>query len=143
MSVPAMIGHLRREKPSVRGSRGWANLGRGPFQIGYFSRFAPGAAAPNFADPVVLLRAPYRLSFSYAGGDRVWQPSWHDAEALPAAVLLTVQDAVSGRTLPISRIAVIHVSAPSDSVCGPSDKTCDAAPADSAIRHADSGPLGQ
>ena len=34
----------------------------------------PGAEAePSFADPVVLLRAPYRVSFSYAGSDRVWK----------------------------------------------------------------------
>jgi general secretion pathway protein J len=109
--------------------------------------FAPeAAAAPNFADPVVLLRTPYRVSFSYAGGDRVWRPSWRDAETLPAAVLLTVQDAVTGRTLPISRIAIVHVSAAADSVCSQSDSNCattPAAPADATIRHASNGPLGQ
>jgi general secretion pathway protein J len=109
--------------------------------------FTPGAAAaPSFADPVVLLRAPYCVSFSYAGSDRIWKPSWRDAEALPAAVLLTVQDAVTGRTLPISRIAVIHVSAPADSVCGQAETNCaaaPAAPADAAIRHASNVPLGQ
>jgi general secretion pathway protein J len=109
--------------------------------------FAPEAAAgANFADPVVLLRTPYRVSFSYAGADRIWRPSWHDAEMLPAAVLLSVQDAITGRTLPVSRIAVIHISAPADSVCGPADNNCAATPAapiDAAIRHAESGPLGQ
>jgi len=38
----------------------------------------------QFGDPVVLFRAPFRLSFSYAGKDRVWKSSWHDAEKLPA-----------------------------------------------------------
>jgi len=94
------------------------------------AKFAPGAeAAPNFANPVVLLRAPYRVSFSYAGSDRVWKHSWRDSETLPAAVLLTVRDAVSGRTLPISRIAVIHISAPADGVCDQAGKSCDAKPA--------------
>jgi general secretion pathway protein J len=38
---------------------------------------------PNFTDPVVLLRAPYRVSFSYAGADRVWRDTWRDAVVLP------------------------------------------------------------
>jgi general secretion pathway protein J len=108
--------------------------------------FAPEAAAQNFVEPVVLLRTPYRVSFSYAGADRVWRPSWRDAESLPSAVLLTVQDAVTGRTLPISRIAVIHVSAPADSICSPAANDCAAtpsAPADGTIRHASNEASGQ
>ena len=34
----------------------------------------------HFAEPVVLLRAPFRLSFAYAGQDRVWKSSWHDSK---------------------------------------------------------------
>ena len=108
--------------------------------------FAPEAAAPSFVEPVVLLRTPYRVSFSYAGADRVWKPSWRDAESLPAAVLLTVHDTVSGRTLPISRIAVIHVSAPADSVCSTADNNCAATspgPANGTIRRASSEASGQ
>ena len=30
-------------------------------------------AAARFADPVVLVRSPYRVTFAYAGADRVWQ----------------------------------------------------------------------
>jgi general secretion pathway protein J len=86
-------------------------------------------AAPHFTDPVVLLRAPYRISFSYAGGDRVWKQSWNDSETLPAAVLLTVRDDVTGHALPISRIAVIHVTAPADGACNQAEKNCSAAPA--------------
>jgi general secretion pathway protein J len=58
---------------------------------------------------------------------------------------LTVHDAVTGRTLPISRIAVVHVSAPADSVCNPADNNCatPSAPADGTTRHASNGPLGQ
>jgi len=92
--------------------------------------FTPGVEeAPHFVDPVVLLRAPYRLSFSYAGSDRIWKPTWRDQDALPAAVLLTVRDAVTGRTLPLSRIAVLHVSAPADAVCNKTEKNCDGAAA--------------
>ena len=76
-----------------------------------------GEAQPNFADPVVLLQPRYRVSFAYAGSDRVWKAAWHDSEELPAAVLLTVHDTLSGRALPISRIAVVHISAPPDGLC--------------------------
>jgi general secretion pathway protein J len=111
------------------------------------AKFAPGAeAAPNFANPVVLLRAPYQVSFSYAGSDRVWKHSWRDSETLPAAVLLTVRDGVTGRSLQISRIAVIHISAPADGVCNPAEKSCDpkpAAPADGTMRTTSNGEAGK
>jgi general secretion pathway protein J len=63
----------------------------------------------HFGDPVVLLRAPYRLSFAYAGEDRAWKSSWRDSEKLPAKVRLTVRDASSGRVLTLSTVATIHV----------------------------------
>lgn len=93
--------------------------------------FAPGTEVElNFADPVVLLRSPYRVSFSYAGSDRVWKDSWREAEQLPAAVLLTVRDTITGRKLPISRIAVVHISASADSLCAqPESGKCNAKPA--------------
>ena len=45
------------------------------------------------AIPVVLLRAPFRLSFAYAGPDRVWKSTWQEADKLPAMIRLTVRDA--------------------------------------------------
>ena len=63
----------------------------------------------HFGEPVVLLRAPYRLSFAYAGEDRAWKSSWRDSEKLPAKVRLTVRDASSGRVLTLSTVATIHV----------------------------------
>ena len=32
----------------------------------------------HFGDPVVLLRKPFRLSFAYAGPDRIWDVCEHD-----------------------------------------------------------------
>ena len=52
-------------------------------------------AVANFADPVVLVRSPFRVTFSYAGADRVWQRSWRDASQLPRAVRVTVRDDVT------------------------------------------------
>ncbi len=87
--------------------------------------FAPGQANRlNFSDPVVLLRAPYRVSFSYAGPDRNWLSTWRESEALPSAVLMTVRDAVTERTLAVSRIAVIHVNASAESTCTRAEGGC-------------------
>ncbi len=63
----------------------------------------------KFTEPVVLVRSPLRVVFAYAGPDHVWQPTWRGAERLPRAVRVTLRDAVSGRTLPASSVATIHV----------------------------------
>jgi general secretion pathway protein J len=60
--------------------------------------------------PVVLARAPFRISFAYAGADRVWKSAWIDAPELPTAVRVTVRNAVTGRTLSVSTAAIIHVN---------------------------------
>jgi general secretion pathway protein J len=77
----------------------------------------------HFSDPVVLLRAPYRLSFAYAGPDRIWKNVWRGADKLPTMIRLTVRDASSERVLSVSTIAPIHVQAPSD--CTQPDGKCD------------------
>lgn len=79
--------------------------------------FAPLAAGVSpseqihVADPVVLLRPPLRMSFSYAGPDRVFRDDWHDMDKLPAAIMLTVRDA-SERVLSVSTVTPVHVNAP-------------------------------
>lgn len=45
-----------------------------------------------FGDPVVLLRAPFRVSFAFAGTDRVWRNAWIRKDALPSVVRFTVRD---------------------------------------------------
>lgn len=64
------------------------------------------------ADPVVLLRPPLRMSFAYAGPDRVFRDEWHDKDQLPAAIMLTVRDAASERVLSVSTVTPVHVNAP-------------------------------
>jgi general secretion pathway protein J len=78
--------------------------------------FAPvdpnaGVDQSRLGDPVVLARAPFRLSFAYAGGDRVWKSTWIDAAELPTAVRVTVRNATTGRTLSVSTAALVHVTA--------------------------------
>ncbi|HET6839984.1 MAG TPA: prepilin-type N-terminal cleavage/methylation domain-containing protein [Bradyrhizobium sp.] len=77
----------------------------------------------QFGDPVVLLRVPFRLSFSYAGRDLAWKSSWHDADRLPAAIRLTVRDATTERVLSVSTVASIHADAPAVN-CAPPGKDC-------------------
>ncbi len=89
---------------------------QGPAVVRTRAMFAPGAAAaqPQFADPVLLLRAPYRTSFSYAGKDGVWKSEWRGAGRLPTAVRITIRGATSDRALAISTIAAIRTELPAD-----------------------------
>lgn len=92
------------------------------------TRFTPLADGVSLSEqvhlgsPVVLLRAPYRLSFAYAGPDRAWKSAWKDANKLPAMIRLTVRDAASQRVLSVSTIAPVHVQIPSD--CTKPDGNC-------------------
>lgn len=76
----------------------------------------PQGASPSqqlhLADPVVLLRAPLRLSFAYAGSDKVFRDDWHNADKLPAAIRLTVRDTASEHVLAVSTVTPVHVDTP-------------------------------
>lgn len=80
-----------------------------------FTPLPPGASIleqVHTADPVVLLTPPMRLSFAYAGPDRVFRDTWRDNAKLPSIVRLTVRDAGSERVLSISTATLVHVDAP-------------------------------
>ena len=76
----------------------------------------------HFGDPVVLLRAPFRLSFAYAGPDRIWKTSWRDSDNLPSMIRLTVRDAATERVLSVSTVTPVHVQVSSD--CAQPDGSC-------------------
>jgi general secretion pathway protein J len=76
----------------------------------------------NFTDPVVLLRAPFRVSFSYSAGDGSWSDTWQNASQLPAAVRFLIRDSTTGRTLAISSAAMVHVELPAD--CAADQQSC-------------------
>jgi general secretion pathway protein J len=79
----------------------------------------------------LLLRPPYRLSFAYAGKDRVWKSSWHDADKLPSAIKLTVRDAASERILAISTVTPVHVDSSAQGDCDSQPGgNCDGKPGD-------------
>src|SRR5262249_51308428 len=78
-----------------------------PFGVGDGS-----ASQLSFTDPVVLLRAPFRVTFSYSSGDGSWKDTWQQASELPAAVRFLVRDTTTGRTLAISSATMVHVELP-------------------------------
>lgn len=83
--------------------------------------FSPGVGgvgslgAPFFSNAVVLIRAPYRVSFSYAGPDRQWQDSWSGRAELPRAIRIRIRDGATATTLTVSTAALVHVEAPARS----------------------------
>ena len=88
--------------------------------------FTPGSGSIDqifLGDPVVLLRAPYRLTFAYADKDGVWKGSWHDASTLPSAVRMTVRDAATDRALPVSTVAVVRSNLPAECANGDCDES--------------------
>jgi general secretion pathway protein J len=89
-----------------------------PFGLGDVS--ASQLSQLNFADPVVLLRAPFRVSFSYSQGDGSWTDTWNNADQLPAAVRFLIRDSTTGRTLAVSSATMVHVEIPADCAGGAS-----------------------
>jgi general secretion pathway protein J len=71
---------------------------------------------PRPSDPVVLVRAPYRITFSYAGPDRVWRSVWRGERKLPSAIRVQLRDAATDRTLSVSTATLVHAEMPSDCV---------------------------
>jgi general secretion pathway protein J len=93
---------------------------RGPMLVRATAPFVPLPAVEGelgrlrFAEPVVLVRQPYRVQFAFAGADRQWRTVWQDADRLPSAIRVTVRDGITGRTLQLSTAARIHVNAPAE-----------------------------
>ena len=94
---------------------------RGPALVRTRAPFVPadpeggpqsGRANPQFADPVALIRTPFRVSFAYAGPDRVWRPTWQEQPRLPDAIRITVRSAATGRTIAASTTATIRTEIP-------------------------------
>jgi general secretion pathway protein J len=88
---------------------------RGPALVRSTAPFTPAVRdlrEIEFSNPVVLIRAPYRISFSYAGPDRMWRDTWRGAAQLPRVVRVSVRDFASSRALAVSTSAVIRAELP-------------------------------
>jgi general secretion pathway protein J len=88
----------------------------GPALVRSRSAFVPmdANAQIRFADPVVLIRSPYRVIFAYAGADDTWQPTWRNATELPRRVRITVRDGVTQQKLAVSTAALVHIDTPAE-----------------------------
>jgi len=86
----------------------------GPALVRSRSAFVPmdAYAQARLADPVVLIRSPYRVMFAYAGSDDTWQPTWRDAAELPRRIRITVRDGVTQQRLAVSTAALVHIDTP-------------------------------
>jgi general secretion pathway protein J len=65
----------------------------------------------RFADQVVLVRAPFRVTFSYAGPDQVWQPEWRGQMQLPEKIRIAVRNSTTGQLLGMSSASIVHADA--------------------------------
>ena len=84
---------------------------RGPLLVRSTAPFVPtiaDGAELVFGDPVAMLRGPYRVSFSYAGADRVWHDDWRRAAQLPRTIRVLVRDAAASQTLAVSTSIPVH-----------------------------------
>lgn len=101
----------------------------GPTLVRTRARFVPVILGVNdrdpipFADPVVLLRPPYRVSFAYAGADRVWQNAWHGARQIPRAIRVTIRDS-GGRILAASTATGVHSEWPVECILAKAGPDC-------------------
>jgi general secretion pathway protein J len=86
----------------------------GPALVRTRAPFVPmdANAQVRLADPVVLLRSPYRVMFAYAGSDDVWRPTWRNAVELPQRVRIIVRDGVTQQRLAVSTAALVHIDTP-------------------------------
>jgi general secretion pathway protein J len=91
----------------------------GPALVRARARFVPTVSPADqtfFSDPVVLLRAPYRVTFAFAGPDQVWTTSWVGVPRLPSAIRLAIRDAATGQALAVSTATTVHAQVPAECV---------------------------
>jgi len=71
----------------------------------------PRDAQILFGDQVVLIRAPFRVTFSYAGPDQIWQKEWRGQMQLPEKIRIAVRDGATGQMLGMSSVSIVHADA--------------------------------
>jgi general secretion pathway protein J len=103
---------------------------RGPILVRTRAPFVPVTSGindrdqPVFNDPVVLMRAPIRLSLSYAGNDRIWRTTWQRQVQLPRIIKFTLHNAMTQRTLSVSTATVVHSETPAECIPAKSLAEC-------------------
>lgn len=80
-----------------------------------FMPMPPGTVL-QYTDANVVVRPPYRVMFSYAGSDGVWQPTWRDQAELPHSIRVALRDGITQQTLAVSTATLVHADTPADCV---------------------------
>jgi len=86
---------------------------RGPALVRWTAPFAPKTgrgAESDFANPIVLMRMPYPITFSYAGPDRAWRETWRGKPQLPRTIRVDIRDAAG--TLAVSTSTAVRAELP-------------------------------
>ena len=78
----------------------------------------------RFVDAVVLIRAPFRVFFSYAGPDGVWQQDWHGQPQLPQRIRISIADTSTGKRMSFSEAGLVHVNAPAECARADNPEEC-------------------
>ena len=84
----------------------------------------PSDAQIRLGDPVVLIRSPFRVTFSYAGPDQVWQPDWRGLPQLPNMIRIAVRDAATRRVLAFSGASIVHINASAECARAKNPREC-------------------
>jgi general secretion pathway protein J len=111
---------------------------RGPALVRWTAPFAPKAGNPvdgGFSNPVVVMRAPYPIAFSYAGPDRAWREAWRGKAQLPRTIRVEVPGS-SGRLL-VSTSTVVRAELPA--LCAQPTATLGDCTGGKATQNADNG----
>jgi general secretion pathway protein J len=98
----------------------------GPALVRQHAPFVPmdSTAQVRLVDPTVLIAAPYRVTFSYAGPDNAWQPIWRGVALLPSRIRINVRDRVTQQTLAVSTATLVHVDTPAECVRAQNPNQC-------------------
>jgi general secretion pathway protein J len=88
----------------------------GPALVRMRAPFVPFGDAPldaiPFAEPVVLLRAPFRISLAYAGTDGVWADNWPLSGMLPTTVRFDIRDSERDQIISTAARTRVDLRAP-------------------------------
>lgn len=113
------------------GSENGPALVRSTATIPFGSGQSVDLANLTFSDPVVVIRAPYRVSFSYAGTDRAWRDDWQAQQVLPRAVRVQVRDNATSDLLAVSTSTLIHAELAARCISGTAGAEASGCPAGS------------
>jgi general secretion pathway protein J len=87
---------------------------RGPALVRWTAPFAPKDGNPvdgGFSNPVVIMRAPYPIAFSYAGRDRAWHDAWRGQAQLPRTIRVEVPGSAGRLLVSTSTVVRAELSA--------------------------------